>query len=154
MANLRHIYRLKSSGRRGWKVVLRRRNRRHTAYFYDGTNRGRSMALARAVGYRDAALKVLPPPRKFQSLGIRNTSGTVGVHLARIRKPNGHVHRRYVATWYDEQHRPKRKSFSIAKYGKQGARLLAEQTRAEAVSRQTQPERQGPLPPLRSRRRK
>jgi hypothetical protein len=121
----------------GWHVCLKRAGQRHERYFHD--RRDARAALARALAWRDRMAATLPPPRKFHRTSSLNTTGIVGVHLARQRTRKGTLVRYYTATWVDERGRPVKRVFSVAKYGEWRAFALAAQARRQALAEMLRP---------------
>ncbi len=128
----RHPYIRRDGDHGGWVVQLMRRRRFHRAWFGDRGDREGS--LRRAIAWRDSMLDALPPPRHIKLTSSRNTTGIIGVYLARSREGRT-VRLRYVASWTDEHARQRSRSFSVAKYGARQARALAREARQEAIAR-------------------
>jgi len=108
----------------------------HKAWF--GDRGDPKAAIERAIAWRDKMLKALPPPRHFKLSHTRNTTGVIGVSLSRDHRGR-HVRLRYAASWTDEHGRPRKRSFSVARYGARQARALAIQARREAIRRLLRP---------------
>jgi hypothetical protein len=124
----------------GWGVCLKRAGKRRQRYFSD---RGDPLAaLRRAVRWRNATAARLPPPRKFKRRYVRNTTGEIGVHLARQRSRTGSWLWYYGATWVDGGRSHKR-SFSVAKYGKAAARARAVRVRRSVLAELLRPAKPG-----------
>ena len=116
----------------GWLVCLKRAGRRYERYFRDQGDR--EAALGRALLWRDRTTSRLPPPRKFKRRYVLNKTGVVGVHLARGRTRKGTRVRHYCATWFDDAGQPRKRSFSVAKYGAERAFDLAARARRSALA--------------------
>jgi len=135
----RNIQRVDHHHFHGWLVCLKRAGVRHSRYFRDDPD-GKS-SLAAATHWRDEMAETLPPPRKFKRRYVLNTTGEIGVHLARTRTRKGTAVRYYCATWVDERGHSNKRSFSLAKYGRTKARSLAVRTRREALADLLRPSR-------------
>jgi hypothetical protein len=122
---------------RGWRVALKRQGRLYRRYFRDVTTRKES--LQRALEWRDEMCQRLPPPRKFKLRQKPTKTGLVGVSYVDDRTRRGTRLRRYIAQWHDEHGKPRRRSFSIRKYGKDRAHALAIQCRKQALARMLRP---------------
>jgi hypothetical protein len=70
---------------------------------------------------------------------VLNKTGIIGVHLAVQRTRKGTLVRYYCATWFDQPGKPRKRSFSVAKYGRLKARSLATTTRREAIRKLLRP---------------
>jgi hypothetical protein len=116
----------------GWRVCIKRQRRCYERYFKDSSDRG--AALARAIRWRDETLAHLPPLRKFQLRKKPTQSGVVGVSRDACRTRAGTLAPRYVTTWSDEDGRPRRRTFSVLKYGEAHARKLAISLRRQALA--------------------
>jgi hypothetical protein len=127
----RHVYRREG----GWQVAMRRKGRLMRRHFGDAEHGGRVRALERAVEWRDAVLRRLPPATLIRKRFAPNTTGVIGVQLACDRTRSGRVSRRYRATWREIDGRPRMSSFSVDKYGDEQAKLLATKSRRQAISR-------------------
>jgi len=76
----------------------------------------------------------LPPPVKVKSKYALNTSGVVGVTLTNETSRNGTATDRYVVSIPLANGRRGKRSFSLAKYGRQKAFDLAVAARKRAVA--------------------
>lgn len=123
----------------GWHVCLKRAGKRYEVYIKDGDDRG--AALARAQRWRDQMARTLPPPRKFKQRYVLNKTGVIGVHLAKQRTRKGTRARHYCATWIDEEGRPRKRSFSLTRYGEAQARARAIRARKQALEQLLTPGR-------------
>lgn len=108
----------------GWAVKTKRAGRRYAKYFSDKPG-GKRAALRRARGYREGLLNEMPPPVKIKRRYIRNTTGVIGVSLARERSRQGKVLWRYVAQWPRRDGTKGTAKFSVQLYGKHEARRRA-----------------------------
>ena len=63
----------------------------------------------------------------------RNKSGVLGVSISKKRDRKKRVYYHYIATWVDEDHKLRTKSFSSKKYGKEEALELAKSFRQEML---------------------
>lgn len=129
---MRNIQRVDHNYFHGWAVRLKRRGAVRERYFADGPDR--NAAFARAQRWRDRMEALLPPPRKFKSRNLLNTTGVVGVSFGEQRSRKGTLLAYYRAAWTDEAGRTHSRRFSVAKYGKTRARSLAVKTRQEALA--------------------
>ncbi|PYQ18816.1 MAG: hypothetical protein DMF81_23815 [Acidobacteria bacterium] len=68
-----------------------------------------------------------------------NTTGVIGVHLAVQRTRRGTRMRYYCATWVDAAGRPRKRSFSVAKYGERRARAIAVRIRTQVLEELLRP---------------
>jgi hypothetical protein len=127
----RHVYRREG----GWQVALRRRGKLRRRQFGDAEHGGRVPALERAVEWRDALLRWLPPATLIRKRYARNTTGVIGVQLARDQTRGGRLSLRYRATWHEIDGRLRMRSFSVDKYGDERAKVLATNARRRAISR-------------------
>lgn len=118
----------------GYVFMTMRRGRKYVKYF-SAKPGGVRRALAQARAYRDAMLTILEPPTRLQSRNALNTSGVIGVVLAKDRRRSGGFSWRYVALWpVKGRRRGAKASFSLAKYGKKEARRLAIDARKKGVA--------------------
>ena len=134
---LRNVQRVDHHHFHGWHVCLKRAGQPYEQHFRDKGDR--QAALRRALRWRDQMAARLPPPRKFKRRYVLNTTGVVGVHLARQRTRARRLARFYCATWIDELGQSHKRSFSLAKYGARQARALAVDARRQALAALLQP---------------
>jgi len=127
----RHVYRQN----RGWHVAIRRKGRLRWRYFRDDAHAGRNRALLCALAWRDAQLRRLPPATLIRTRYGPNTTGVVGVQLARDRTRGGRIAPRYRASWYELDGRLRMRSFSVGKYGMTRAKAMAVEVRRQVVQR-------------------
>jgi hypothetical protein len=128
----RHVYRAAM----GWQVVVRRsRVVAAFRYFADSLHGGRRLARERALEWRDQVLRRLRPASLIRKRFRRNTTGVIGVQLARDVSRNGRPAHRFRASWYENDGRFRMVGFSIAKYGERKAKRLAVHARREAIAR-------------------
>jgi hypothetical protein len=144
----RNVQRVDRHDFHGWLVCLKRGGRRHEQYFTD--RHDGQAALRRALRWRDEVAASLPPPRKFKRRYVLNKTGVIGVHLAAQRTRKGTRVRYYCATWADATGRPRKRSFSVAKYGRDLARSHAVRTRRDALAQLLRPANRRGLPPRRT----
>lgn len=121
----------------GFVVRLKRAGKRHERYFRDEGDR--RAAFARAVRWRDETASRLPPPRKFKRRYALNKTGVVGVHLAIGRTRKGTRVRHYCATWVEAAGQPRKRSFSVRKYGAGRAFEMAKHARKRALAELLRP---------------
>ena len=118
----------------GFVVQVKRGGQRWDKYFSDKPD-GAIAALRCARDYRDRLVKQLPPATKIKRTNSLNTTGVIGVVLARDRTRAGNTFERYIALWPRKgTRRPGKKSFSVAKYGKREARRLAVEARRKGIA--------------------
>ena len=137
MPRHRNILRREQNHFRGWVVTLKRRGKRYVRYFKDAGKR--RAALQRAIAWRNTMIDTLPPPRRFHSRHATNDTGVVGVSYVRQHSRRGTEIWYYVASWTDENGRKRKRSFSVRKWGKARARVLAVQVRREVLARMLEP---------------
>jgi hypothetical protein len=136
----------------GWVVSLTRRGERYTRYFPD--KKDSQAALRRALAWRDALIRKLPPPVKVRMHWPYNKTGVIGVSLLEDRTRGGTLVKRFVATWVDEHGHDRKRSFSVPKYGHAKARAMAVAARHQGVAEMMARRPKGPLPPLPPTRRR
>ena len=129
---MRNVRRVDHHYFHGWHVCLKRAGKLHKGSFRDKDDR--KAALGRALTWRDQMTWRLPPPRKFKRSYALNTTGVIGVHLARGRTRKGTRVRSYCATWIEASGQTRKRSFSVAKYGKEKAFDLAVRERRTALA--------------------
>jgi len=140
-ARMRNVTRVDHHHFHGWQVCLKRGGQRHQRYFADEGDR--QAGLRRALLWRDRMAAVLPPPRKFKKRFALNTTGVIGVTLARQRTRGGRLVHYYCATWFDERGQRRKRSFSVAKYGRREAWARAIEARRNALAVLLQPAGRG-----------
>lgn len=120
-----------TKGTNVWQVSLRRHGKRIARTFAEARWGGREAALAAAQDWRDAVVAAIPPITNHHAatrIGTRNTTGISGVLRSTPRdNPRGTI---WIATLTtrDEQ---KKRAFSVATYGEDGARERAIAQRQE-----------------------
>jgi len=122
---------------RSWSAHLTRRGRTLTGSFADAVWGGRAPAkLAAQYLHYESLLRSAADTRERhkelkQSRG--RYTGVVGVSMEPY-KVGGRWYQRYVAEWRDEQGRPRRRRFSVRRYGREEARRLAIKARRAGVA--------------------
>ena len=117
----------------GFAVRIKRGGQRWTKYFSDKPE-GPAAALQRARACRDGQVARLPPPTKIKRTSSVNTTGVIGVVFARDRTRAGNISERYFALWPIKGGGNRKKSYSVAKYGRHEARRLAIAARRKGVA--------------------
>jgi hypothetical protein len=159
--DLRNIYRIElASGSRGWHVKVKRGNQPLTRHFGDSTFGGHANALAAAQAWRDEMLRKGSVPDyvvwRRDILKSHNTSGIVGVnrHVVRTRSKGKLVETAYwTGSWTTLDSKTRSRSFNIAKYGEEQAKLLAARFRQQGMLELRDEAAELQEPPVRSRRR-
>jgi len=148
---LRNIRRVDHNYFHGWAVCFKRRGVVVALkYFRDVA--GREESLARAQRYRDRTERRLPPPSKYKSTYVRNTTGTVGVFEVIQPTRAGTLVRYFGANWTELDGTPRKRVFSALKYGAREAKARAKEARHSALMRILS--HRGPLPPRGASRRR
>jgi len=118
----------------GWLMRIRRGDQFYQEFFSDSLHGGKRGAQRAARERYQALAAELPPPGSSEGkLSSRNSTGHVGVRLARSADPRGggHVYDSYVAFWRDNG-RDVTMRFACTKYGVRkalGLAVLARETR-------------------------
>jgi len=139
---MRNVQRVDHHYFHGWHVCLKRAGQRYERYF--GDEGDRQAARRRALHWRDQTAAILPPPRKFKKRYVLNTTGVIGVTLSRQYTRARRLLHYYCATWISERGKPRKRSFSVAKYGRSQARALAVAARRQALAELLQPANRAP----------
>jgi hypothetical protein len=112
----------------GWYVRVCFDRKMHSKFFSDASNGGKEKALKKAVKHRNDLEKQLGKPRTDRIIVVsnqRNTTGILGVQrtLKGIQARGGDPLARavYEVTWSPEPNVLRKTSFSIEKYGEEGA---------------------------------
>jgi len=147
----RNVQRYEHNYFHGWVASLTRRGERYVRYFPD--KRSSDAALRRALAWRDALIRKLPPPVKVRTTWPYNKTGVIGVALIEDRTRSGTMVKRY-ATWVDVDGHDRKRSFSAAKYGLRKARSMAIAARHQGVAEMMAGRPKGPLPPRPATRRR
>ncbi len=120
----------------GWYVRVCYDRKMHSKFFSDASNGGKEKALKKAVKYRNDLEKQLGKPRTDRIVvvsNIRNTTGVIGVQrtLKPVKTADGPklAGAVYEVTWSPEPNVLRKTSFSIEKYGEEGAFLKAVELR-------------------------
>ncbi len=129
--------RVDSDDAHGWLVRIKRGDTRRSRFISDATHGGKrkSMLIAQQL-YRDWTDELPEPETSAGKVGVRNSTGIVGVHFARdidARYPSC-VYESYVASWLNEDGRRRNVRFSCSKYGEDEARALAAIARQQQIS--------------------
>lgn len=111
-----------------YQVSLTRQNRALVRTFPEKIYDGQEAALAMALAYRDAALRLLPPVTQRQRssrVNACNSSGTAGVPRTVSRGTP------YWIAQLKLEQKQRSRMFSVVRYGEQEARALALATRTQ-----------------------
>jgi hypothetical protein len=145
-----HLTRLVYGKARGWWVRIARDGQIHSKMFSDATCGGCRKAELAARQWRDELLSKLgpsqakkgKPPGPESHLRPTNTSGVIGVHRLQklVRYFNvtegrwiEHKAPYWAAGWHDLDGRQREKSYSVKKYGENGAKKKATAYRRQKV---------------------
>lgn len=139
--NISRIELLSAQGHRlsGWEVRIQRQGKKYCKFFSDNQWNGNRGALNAAKKYRDELESQLRPyttKKLAETPSVRNTSGIVGVRRTWqtiVNKDYEFTYEFWVAQWIDGLGRRKTRSYSIAKYGEEGAFQLALAARRKGV---------------------
>jgi hypothetical protein len=146
---MRNVQRVDHHHFHGWVVRFKRRGVVvEEEYFRDVA--GEEESRARAQRWRDHMEWELPPPLKYKSTDVRNTTGTVGVFEVVQPTRAGTLVRYFGANWNELDGTKRKRTFSARKYGARAAKALARAARREALARILS--HRGPLPPRRAAR--
>jgi hypothetical protein len=140
---LRNIRRVEHHYFHGFAVCFKRR-RVVVALKYFRDMPGREESLARARRYRDRMERALPPPSRYKSTYVRNTTGTVGVFEVIQPTRAGTLVRYFGAGWTELDGTQRKRVFSTLKYGVREAKARAKEARRAALARILS--HRGPLP--------
>lgn len=116
----------------GWYVRVCYDRKMYAKFFSDASNGGKEKALKKAVKHRNDLEKQLGKPRTDRIIVVsnnRNTTGVLGVQRT-LKRPltgkgdnlSGAV---FEVTWSPESNQLRKTSFSIDKFGEEGAFLKA-----------------------------
>jgi hypothetical protein len=113
----------------GWYVRVCFDRKMHSKFFSDASNGGKEKALKKAVKYRNDLEKQLGKPRTDRIVVVsnsRNTTGVIGVQRTvkvppKSKNPDDPSGAVYEVTWSPEPNVLRKTSFSIEKYGEEGA---------------------------------
>lgn len=147
----------KNLGQHGWWVRVKRGGKMFQHFFLDSKYGGKEKCLEAAIVFRDAVKsQFLDHPNtdyifsEDRTPSRRNKSGVMGVNrTAHSYTSKGHKYQRLVwqAHWPIGNGKNKNKSFSIQKYGEEGAFQLAYQARQEGLAKLTRALHPALLPP-------
>lgn len=137
---LRYIQRIDKE-HHTWKVSIRRATQLVHRYFTDSVYGGPVQALAAAMAWRDTTVAELTGV----DYGLwrrdlnrpNNTSGIVGVYRGVMRSKRGKQVRKqayWCGYWQNTNGKRSSRSFSINKYGEEGAKQLAIRARQEGMA--------------------
>ena len=124
----------------GWEVRIQRQGKKYCKFFSDNQWGGNRGALNQAKKYRDeleSQLKPFTTKKLAETPSARNTSGVVGVRRTwQSFVNNGYefTYEFWVAQWIDGLGRRKTRSFSVSKYGEEGAYEMALAARRKGVN--------------------
>ncbi|MFA5314282.1 MAG: AP2 domain-containing protein [Methanomassiliicoccales archaeon] len=118
----------------GWLVKIYWKGKWYRKYFADAQHGGKKSALKEAVTWRDETeIKIKKPQTDRVVVGLSPRGVMTGIqHTKLIQKKNGkqYSYPAYVVYWFPKTGGKKcQTSFSIKKFGKQKALLLARQLR-------------------------
>lgn len=129
---LKYIHRVELDGW-GWRVLITRAPRQEWRFFSDGAD-GPFDSLRAAIAWRDETWRRLGPSAHARRRGPRpSVTGLVGVTREVVRR-NGRVYEKYRAAWLDADDQPRKRTFSIDRYGEQDARRRAARARRDGVA--------------------
>jgi hypothetical protein len=137
---LRYILRLdyEKTGMRGWKFIIKRKNKFNHKYFIDSSYGGKRKALQSALIYREKYLKKfdIDDYRMWYCnlKSTRNTSGIVGVGRYFHRNKNGDKKFNWQAFWRDADGKRMIRTFPVSVHGEVVAKELACQAREEGMA--------------------
>ncbi|MDR2436124.1 MAG: hypothetical protein LBD33_02320 [Puniceicoccales bacterium] len=121
------ISRIQSKTTNGWLVRGYKNGKRYSKLFSDRKFDSSEEALRRACIFQaqlDARLKAIPSDpraRKIVYRDIRNSTGVIGISKLKKAGKNGRILEFYSVTWRTPLGEQKCTSFSIGKYGENGA---------------------------------
>lgn len=133
------ISRIDTNSTHGWFVRCYRNAKIYSKLFSDKKYGGRRKALCAAREYRDQLEKDLekiprtPRGRRLVFSDSRNKTGVLGVTRSKKVGADGVVREAYAVSWRPEPGVQKCTSFSIDKYGEEGAFRLAVQLRRKKM---------------------
>lgn len=130
------ISRIDSKKAKGWYVRVKFNRQNHTKFFSDGVHGEKSVALEAAIQWRNEKERELGKPRTDRIVIASfpgNNTGYSGVLRTKkwtgARDKNGNPLPKYTdvyaVTWSPEPGVARRTSFSVSKYGEEGARNQA-----------------------------
>jgi hypothetical protein len=147
---------------KAWTVLVIRQEQRYSDYFAHAVYGGKRPALLAARRYRDELLQRIGPDsreRRRKPRGHEGSGPVVGVTVESY-TVGGRLYRRYVAHWQSPEGRPRKRRFSVMRYGEEGAEARAiaareagvAETRAALLARQREAatrrlEKAAPMPP-------
>lgn len=119
-----------TGARVGFLVRICRKGKRINEFFADKAYGGKRKALVAAEARYAELIAQYGPSNQYTTRNIltdRNTTGYVGVHLAKSVDTiwSNNEYFAYCASWVDEDKRRRKIAFSISKHGKKGALELA-----------------------------
>lgn len=127
MSNLKGVIRIDSQSTHGWQVRVYRFGKTFSKLFSDRKSGGREAALAAALAYQgrlDAEVWSLPqgaPRRRLVRAGRSASTPAIGISRTVKRDRRGVPHEVYVVSWNPEPGVGRGTSFSIRRYGEDGA---------------------------------
>lgn len=121
----------------GWLVRILRGTERRSRFFSDKAHGGKAKSKKQAEEcYQAWVAEMAPPLSAVNKVTKRNSSGTVGVHMATesdARYPDC-KYVSYIASWKSEDGKRCNVRFLISKYGKKAAYTLAKIAREKKIS--------------------
>lgn len=110
----------------GFMARTARQGKRYQKFFSDMKYGGKKKAIAAAMNQLTLWSKELPVRHSNRDrLTSRNQTGRVGVYLAVSQDTAGQSHQAYCASWTDADGRRRKINFSLQRYGRKKAWLLA-----------------------------
>jgi hypothetical protein len=129
---LKYIHRIEFSGW-GWRVLVNRAPHQEWRFFADGAD-GPFESLRSAIAWRDETWRRLGPAAHARRRGSRpSTTGIVGVSHE-VTRQDGRVYEKYRAAWLDADGHPRKRTFSIDRFGEAEARRRAARARRDGVA--------------------
>ncbi len=128
---------INDQGTHGYMVRLCRQGVKTNRFFSDSVSGGKKKALDKAQKELKKLIKKLPPPDTSRNkMNVRNVSGQVGVYETNSGPSDSdRDYLAYVASWTDKNGKRSKINFSIDKYGKRTAWLLACFAREKEISK-------------------
>lgn len=124
---IKGISRIDSGSTHGWFVRGYRNGKTYSKLFSDRKWGGKTKSKEASIEYRDLLVRALdkiplkPRGRRVVLRDRRNKTGMLGVCRTSKRNPNGTITQCYSVSWRPEPGLQKCTSFSIRKYGEEGA---------------------------------
>jgi hypothetical protein len=132
--SIKGISRIDSTDTHGWLVRLYAKGNTYSKLFSDTKFDSKEHAFIKAFMFRLNQEDIRRHKRYHSHKQSRNKSGVSGVSISKKKDSNNRIYYHYIATWIDENHKLKTKSFSTKKYGKDEALELAKSYRQEMLN--------------------